>query len=221
MKTKTCSKCKEEKPANKEAFTTTGDKLASWCRECSRQKARAYRKANRELVRERDKKFYQKNRDRLRAYTKQHQSSPEYKEKKRLYDIEYKRKYRSNPEKIELENRYVREKIKSDPVFRIQRNVSKAVWQALKMNGSGKSHPTWKALPYTPQELKEHIEKQFEPWMTWENHGEWHIDHIYPQSKLPYDSLVHPNFQKCWALENLQPLCAIKNIKKSDKVLDI
>lgn len=184
MKTKTCSKCGEEKSI--ESFYVG----RAQCKPCKL------------------------------AYVKQHQSSPEWKEKKRLYDIEYKRKYRSNPEKIELENRYVREKIKSDPVFRIQRNVSKAVWQALKINGSGKSHPTWKALPYTPQELKEHIEKQFEPWMTWDNHGEWHIDHIYPQSKLPYDSLDHPNFQKCWALENLQPLCAIKNIKKSDKVLD-
>jgi len=78
-------------------------------------------------------------------------------------------------------------------------------------------------LPYTPQQLKEHIESQFEDWMNWENwglgNGCWNIDHIYPQSLLPYDSLEHPNFQKCWALENLRPLCAIKNLKKSNKVL--
>ena len=56
--------------------------------------------------------------------------------------------------------------------------------------------------------------------MNWENYGEWHIDHIYPQSKLPYDSMEHPNFLKCWALDNLQPLWAEENRKKSNKVLD-
>lgn len=63
--------------------------------------------------------------------------------------------------------------------------------------------------------------------MSWDNWGQatadertWNIDHIYPHSKLPYDSMEHPNFKKCWALENLRPLCAIENIKKKDKVLD-
>ena len=54
-----------------------------------------------------------------------------------------------------------------------------------------------------------------------DNHGiyGWHIDHIIPQSKLLYDSMDHPNFQKCWALENLQPLWAKDNISKSNKTL--
>lgn len=30
----------------------------------------------------------------------------------------------------------------------------------------------------------------------------------------------HPNFQKCWALENLRPLEALENIRKGDKLLD-
>jgi len=45
------------------------------------------------------------------------------------------------------------------------------------------------------------------------------VDHIYPQSLLPYDSYDDPNFQKCWALENLQPLEAIENLKKSNKII--
>jgi len=54
--------------------------------------------------------------------------------------------------------------------------------------------------------------------MTWGNRAEWHIDHIYPHSKLPYDTMDHPNFQKAWALENLRPLCAEENRRKGDKV---
>ena len=45
----------------------------------------------------------------------------------------------------------------------------------------------------------------------------WQIDHIISQSKLPYTSMSDDNFNKCWALENLQPLEAIANIKKSNK----
>ena len=41
-------------------------------------------------------------------------------------------------------------------------------------------------------------------------------DHVYPQSKLPFDSLEHLNFQKCWALENLRPLSAAENFKKGN-----
>ena len=40
----------------------------------------------------------------------------------------------------------------------------------------------------------------------------WQIDHIIPQSKLPFDSMEHPNFKKCWALENLKPISAKENI---------
>ena len=64
-----------------------------------------------------------------------------------------------------------------------------------------------------------------EEWMILENHGPydkkrrtWQIDHIIPQSSLPFDSFEHPNFKKCWALENLRPLEAMKNIKKSNKI---
>lgn len=45
------------------------------------------------------------------------------------------------------------------------------------------------------------------------------IDHIIPQSALLYNSLEHPNFLKCWALENLRPLDARENILKRNKII--
>jgi hypothetical protein len=77
--------------------------------------------------------------------------------------------------------------------------------------GSKKGESVMKYLPYTIAALKEHIERQFEPWMTWDNHGEWHIHHIKPHSKLPYKSMNDTNFHICWALENLMPLEAKEN----------
>lgn len=46
--------------------------------------------------------------------------------------------------------------------------------------------------------------------MTWENHGEWHIDHIKPltpKNPIPLDELIrrlhYTNLQPLWAHENI------------------
>ena len=134
----------------------------------------------------------------------------------------------NNPEKIRISKRkWEKKHTKNNPEFRLRRTVSNVVRQALHKCYSTKGGSTFDFLPYTPLELKIHIENQFELWMNWNNHGKydpirrtWNIDHIYPQSKLPYDSLDHPNFQKAWDLSNLRPLLAIENIKKSNKIIE-
>jgi len=115
--------------------------------------------------------------------------------------------------------------MKKDIIFKMRMNVSSIIKTSFKKQGLKKNSSTWKALPYTPQQLRDHLENLFEPWMTWENHGiydpnrkTWHIDHITPQSLLPYDSLDHPNFLKCWSLENLKPLEAYANMLKGNRI---
>lgn len=49
--------------------------------------------------------------------------------------------------------------------------------------------------------------------LNWNNYGiYWHMDHIIPQSYLPYVSMTEENFKRCWALNNLQPLEAKLNM---------
>lgn len=75
-------------------------------------------------------------------------------------------------------------------------------------------------------ELKEHLEKQFECWMNWKNYGKydskvwiendsstwtWQIDHIIPQSTFKYTSMENEEFKKCWELNNLRPLSSKQN----------
>ncbi len=74
-----------------------------------------------------------------------------------------------------------------------------------------------KNLNYTSEELKKHLENQFQEGMTWDNYGEWHIDHIKPESWFSYKEIGDSEFKKCWALSNLQPLWAWQNIDKSNK----
>jgi len=106
--------------------------------------------------------------------------------------------------------------MKNNPALRLSRNVSALVYEALVVKqGLTKGGSTFEHLPYTPLELKEHIENQFNEHMSWDNYGDyWHLDHIVPQAALIYDSLTHPNFQKCWALNNLQPLEKTENLSK-------
>ena len=80
----------------------------------------------------------------------------------------------------------------------------------------------WNALPYTPWDLREHLEGQFEEWMNWDNRGNvkdcWTLDHIIPQSHFYWESLEDRDFQECWALSNLRPLCALKNVSKGNRL---
>jgi hypothetical protein len=74
-------------------------------------------------------------------------------------------------------------------------------------------------LGYSISELMSHIESLFDSNMGWDNQGSyWHIDHVYPCSKLKYKKVSDENFKKLWSMENLRPLEAIENIKKADKI---
>lgn len=122
--------------------------------------------------------------------------------------------YKHNPEKRHaLTKEYMRRRYYDD---RVHWNISRLVRKGL--CDYVKSSPTFSLLGYSVEELKHHLESQFHSGMTWENYGEWHIDHKIPRSKLPYDSPLHPNFLQCWKLSNLQPLWAGDNIRKRNRM---
>ena len=54
--------------------------------------------------------------------------------------------------------------------------------------------------------------------MTWENHGEWHIDHIKPCAS--FNLLNEDEQKKCFHYTNLQPLWASENLSKGCKYVD-
>lgn len=67
---------------------------------------------------------------------------------------------------------------------------------------------------YSLQDLKNHLESLFKPGMSWNNYGEWHIDHKIPISYFKFESKDDEHFKKCWSLSNLQPLWAFENLSK-------
>lgn len=97
--------------------------------------------------------------------------------------------------------------------FRISRSMGR------RLNG-GKGGKSWLSfVPYTIEQLKCHIERQFLPRMTWDNRHLWHIDHIIPLASFKFTSPDDPDFRAAWALTNLRPLWAGQNQSKSAKRL--
>lgn len=70
---------------------------------------------------------------------------------------------------------------------------------------------------YSVNDLIKNLELKFEPGMTWENIGDWHIDHIKPESWFNYSSTDDQDFKICWSLENLQPLWKKDNLSKNNR----
>jgi len=172
--------------------------------------SKKYRAENKEKVAAYQIKWREENPDKTKAYAIKYRRDAGVKERVRLPIAEVRSR----------QNEYQKSRKKNDTLYRLRTNVSTAICNGLKeTTGSKQGESVMKHLPYTMSQLKEHLESQFEAWMTWENHTRdgWHIDHIIPQSRLPYDSMSHPNFLKAWALENLQPLEAKENMSLGNR----
>jgi len=109
---------------------------------------------------------------------------------------------------------YKRNKYNTDTEYRITHACRELVKRMFRSTGVKKCYKTQEILGYTPGELKEHMEKQFKSNMTWDNYGEWHIDHIVPISSA---KTLQEGIELS-RLENLQPLWARENILKGNNL---
>ena len=134
------------------------------------------------------------------------------------YMKEYRIKYDKNPEN--KKRRRIKDKKRSEnPKFKISKRISLAIRNSLISNNLSKNGRHWEDLVgYTSQKLKDHLESLFQPGMTWNNYGKWHVDHIIPKSFFIYSSTDDVEFRYCWSLNNLQPLWAKDNLKKGNKI---
>ena len=125
----------------------------------------------------------------------------------------------SDPVRRDRYNEWVRDRVSDDPVYALSRMMRTLMHRELGRKTERRG--SWdRVVGYSAKELREHLERQFLPGMTWENRGSgWHVDHIVPIAAFNYDSHMHPDFKACWSLTNLRPLWASDNVRKSDKRL--
>lgn len=215
MGTKVCTKCGVEKPlAEYHKAKDCKFGVRAHCKICLLADAAARYNENRDRLvadmRERRKADPEAVRQYHRAYYKANT------EKRRAYF----RKWRENNRDRYLEGalaahhrRYL------DPKMRLESSIRAGVQKCLR--GERKSARTFALLGYSRQELAEHLERQFAPGMTWENYGQWHVDHIVPLSSFNYAGPDDPAFRQAWCLTNLRPLWAADNLKKGAKRLSL
>lgn len=233
---KICSKCKikkEESEFYKDRRHSDG--LFSQCKDCFREyqktdKCKEYKREYQRKYRKTDKykerqkeymkdysktekyKAYQKKRektDKCKAYRKAYKKTDRYKE--------YQKEYRKTNEWKEYKKKWRKKERDINPKYKLDCNMATAISLALKGKKAGR---TWESLVgYSVEDLMEHLESKFEPWMNWDNYGEWHVDHIKPKTLFNYTNPEDEEFKECWRLKNLQPLEAIENIKKSNNYI--
>ena len=102
----------------------------------------------------------------------------------------------------------------TDPIYKFRKNIQNNIRNSFKRGGFSKTSKTREILGAEWEVIKEYFEKRFKEGMTWDNQGEWHIDHILPISTATY----HEDVIRLNHYTNLQPLWAEDNIKKSDKL---
>lgn len=222
---KICSKCKTEKSI--EEFykrKNSKDGHRSYCKQCEIQSSLSWMNNNPEKVKE-----YTNNHKKQKR-----ESSNKWKEKNKEKTLELTNDWRkNNPDKSkEASNNWKRnnrekvrvgklkrhkERLKTDEQYRLMCNIRKRMQNAIKTQSGIKAYKSIELLGCTGNEAKEYLESKFQTNMSWDNYGEWHVDHIAPIASF---NLIIPTEQKkCFHYSNLQPLWAEDNLKKSNKVI--
>lgn len=212
---KTCTKCNIEKDIEEfHKKTSSKDGHRSDCRSCSSQ----YSINRREETREYNKKYAIDNIDKIKEYKKEYYlENIEYfrdKNKKASIDLdkekkkEYQKRYYNKEETKVKVKEYRKKRYNTDILYRLSINIRKRIGESLRSNSINKNVKYETILGCTFLEFKDYISKLFQEGMSWENHGEWHLDHKTPVSWGKCDEDIirlnhHTNFQPLWKHDNL------------------
>jgi len=121
-------------------------------------------------------------------------------------------RYKKTQKGKSAQSRYETKKLRGGGNYRAGRQVRDCIRAAL-IGGTSIARAEG-YLGCTIDEYREHIQSGFQDNMSWENYGEWHIDHIKPSSS--FDLTVQEEVLECFNFTNTQPLWAVDNLKKGD-----
>jgi hypothetical protein len=185
-----CTNCKTDKVETEFYYNKNKTKHESQCKLCIREKRKARYKKNPKVELGRNKKYVQENKESVNEY-------------KKLWARDNSHRYAE----------YARNKYRTDPMFRLKSCLRARLTAAV----AGKSASTMELVGCSIDELKQHLESKFTEGMSWDNYGEWHVDHIKPCASF---DLSDPEQQRlCFNYKNLQPLWAADNLSKADSII--
>jgi hypothetical protein len=174
---KKCSKCLETKEItefNKRKYSSDG--YRSECRICSKVKRKDYYINNKETEINNNTQYYNNNKNEVLA-------------KNKIYNKNNREKRNNLAKNYRIKNAHIM-------------GWRYVLGNTLKRLGKSKEGHTIDLLGYSALELKQHLERQFTDGMSWDNYGEWHIDHIKTVYSFDKDTPINTVNE----LSNLRPL---------------
>jgi hypothetical protein len=230
---KTCIRCEEEfttklnsqKYCSKTCISPRTKYLNSLTPEQRKEEQRLYCKQWHATNKERVKQWTIDNKERINAKARvsrtkwKNEHREEYNKRRAAYK---KRKAANDPiwafNQREYRRTYKKNRCETDINFRLAQNLRKKIFITLRYGR--KYNHSLELLGCSIDDARNHIERQFQSGMTWDNwamHG-WHIDHIIPIAS--FDLSDEAQQKQCFHYTNLQPLWALDNHRKSDKIIE-
>lgn len=161
------------------------------------------------------KEYVKNNRERINELKRKNRNPEAYKAwtRKNEHELKAKRKDRYEANKSQIFS-YIYNRKKKDPLYNLKFILRSRIYNALKRKSWIRNSPNEEILGANYATVKDHIESLFVDGMSWDNHGDWHIDHIVPLASARNNEEII----KLFHYKNLQPLWKEDNLKKSDSL---
>ena len=193
-------------------------------------KGRKHYYENRKRILEVDKKYREKNKQKINDYLKVYREANGEKireaakasyQKHRERRLKESQIYGQRPDIKQKHNARIKQRRLTDPNFKLCRVLRNQLYQHLKINKTKKSKSALQLVGCSISELKEYIERQWLPGMTWESYTVkgWHVDHIRPVNTFDLTDIEQQ--KKCFHYTNLRPLWATDNLSRPHDGSDI
>ena len=192
MEEKICNICGEKKVIdefNKSSQHKSG--FRNYCKKCQKDMSSKYKERLGDELKNKKKKWQEENREKV-------------KESRRKTYLKHGK--RTSREKYQ--------KTKSNPIKYLQMLVRRRLRGIFVQKNMKKKLTCESIVGCSYSDLKIYLESKFQPNMSWDNQGSWHIDHIIPLSSAQNEEEVY----KLCHYTNLQPLWAKDNLKKGNKI---
>lgn len=124
-------------------------------------------------------------------------------------------KYRQKDDYREKQNKSKKERYHNNPTERIGRNYRCYLRDYLFKGRTTKNIDDIVGL--SPEKMKDWLEYNFEPGMTWDNYGTfWNLDHVMPCSSFDLEDELQ--LYECFSWKNTMPVYYKENLEKFNKV---
>jgi len=124
---------------------------------------------------------------------------------------------RKTPQALEKRRNRLARRYATDALYRVERVLRSRMQRVLR--GAKKCAGVDELLGCTRDFFMVVIATKLQPGMSWENYGDWHIDHIRPCAS--FDLTKEDQQRECFHFSNLQPLWAFENLSKGCRVIPV